>query len=86
MTKNQDISDQKKDNVTLESVKSGNNVYEIMNIWRDHEYMDVKSFAKGKANCDVEIMNEALSENSSVLSKYFVQQQKRSYFEEKINS
>ena len=48
--------------------------------------MDVKSFAKGKANCDVEIMNEALSENSSVLSKYFVQQQKRSYFEEKINS
>ena len=48
--------------------------------------MDVKSFAKGKANFDVEIMNEALSENSSVLSKYFVQQQKRSYFEEKINS
>lgn len=39
MTKNQDISDQKKDNVTLESVKSSNNVYEIkkireiMNIW-----------------------------------------------------
>ena len=32
MTKNQDISDQKKDNVTLESVKSGNNVYEIKKI------------------------------------------------------